>query len=368
MTHPSPSFRLFLLAGEASGDAYGAELIQSLQAECANQGINLDIRGWGGDLMEQAGMTLLTHIRKTSFMGFWEVVQHLPTILSNLRRAESDVLAFQPDAIVFIDFPGFNMRLARRLRRRNHDAKRIQWVAPQVWAWKPGRIHDLARDCHVVAPILPFESAPLKEAGVQDVWETGHPLLDMLPASTQDRDIPLVLLPGSRAQELERHLPVMISAIEEGARQGRWSVKDVCIAGAPGKSPKDYQLAIAKGIAVHFSQTHELLSKAQFAWVASGTATLEAALLGTPHLIAYKTSPLTFAIAKRLARIEHIGLPNLLMGRTIVPELIQRDMTPQALLEHTTNEDPTPAFASLRQQLGGPGAIKRMAQRLVALR
>lgn len=320
--------------------------------------------------MAAEGMTLLTHCKTLGFMGFWEVLKHLPTIKANLKRAQSDIHKFDPDIVVFIDFPGFHMRLQRALHSQGHRALRVQWVAPQVWAWHGNRKHALARDCHAVAPLLPFERAILEEAHV-NVWDVGHPLIDLLNTQTRNatpRTFPLVMLPGSRAQELKQHLPTMVAAAKAGAQHKAWSLADICVAGAPGKSLEDYKVATDAGIEVHFGRTHDLLKSARFAWVTSGTATLEAALLRTPHVIVYKTSRFTFALAKRLAKVRFIGLPNLILNRSWVPELIQGEFTTEALLAHTQAQH-LPwdrGFEDLRSALGGHGALKRLAERLNA--
>jgi lipid-A-disaccharide synthase len=360
-------FRLFMLAGEASGDQYGAALLRALR----EQPEEWEVAGWGGDAMAAEGMTLLTHCKTLGFMGFWEVLKHLPTIKANLQRAQSDIHTFDPDVIVFVDFPGFNMRLQRALHSRGHRAYRVQWVSPQVWAWHGNRKHALARDCHAVAPLLPFERAILEEAHVS-VWDVGHPLIDLLESQTsktKPRSLPLVLLPGSRAQELKHHLPTMVAAAKLGAQRGAWSLADLRVAGAPGKSLTDYQVATDAGLTVHFGKTHELLKSARFAWVASGTATLEAALLRTPHVIVYKTSGFTYALAKRLAKVGFIGLPNLILNRSWVPELIQSEFTTEGLLRHTQAEQRSwdRGFDDIRSALGGYGAVKRLAERLNAV-
>ena len=287
---------VFLVAGEASGDAYGAQLIRELKHECTLRGITLQTVGWGGDAMAGEGMRLLTHIRDVSFMGLWEVLKHAPTILGNLRRAKGEVARENPDVVITIDFPGFNMRLAKALRKSGHAALRMQWVAPQVWAWKAGRVKQLARDFDVVCPILPFEHETLTKAGVR-IWDEGHPLLG-----------------------------------------------------------------------VTFGQTHDLLRRARFAWVASGTATLEAALLHTPHALVYRTSALTYFLAKQLVKVKFIGLPNLLLNREVVPELIQDALHSKSLLEQTTHDNSTQqsAFNEIRDLLGGAGASKRVAQQIVS--
>ena len=359
----------FFVVGEASGDVYGAGLIRALRAEAEALGLSFTCTGWGGDAMAEAGMEVLTHCNDINHMGFWEVFKHLPSILGNFRRAQRDIQFAKPDVVVTIDFPGFNMRLANRLRKAHHPAFRLQWVAPQVWAWKAGRVHALAKDFDAVAPILPFERDALESAKV-NVWNEGHPLLDVVAptSSEQARAHDLVLLPGSRAQELDHHLEVMVDAAQRGAAQGLWSLQNVVVAGAPGRSLSDYHIATTAGIRVGFGQTQPLLQGAQLAWVASGTATLEAALLDTPHVVVYKTSRLTYALAKRLAQVTHIGLPNLLAGKEIVPELVQDGFTAKRLLDVSQRglSGQKREFQALRDGLGGPGATQRLAKRLLA--
>lgn len=359
--------KVFLVAGEASGDAYGAAALKGLRAECAKRGWALDAVGWGGDLMEAEGMRLLKHYRTMSFMGFWEVAKHLPTILRNLQRAHQDVQREAPDVVLTLDFPGFNMRLAKALARAKHPALRVQWVAPQIWAWKPGRAKQLARDFDAVAPILPFEQEALERAGVE-VWPCGHPLLDLLASEAPEtrHDLALALLPGSRAQELRSLLPVLVEAAKTGAAQGWWSLDQVVVAGAPGRSRQDYVCAEKAGIDVVFGQTQNVLRDAKQAWVASGTATLEAALLNTPMVVVYRTSELTYRLAKRLARVHFISLPNLLLDRACVPELIQHECTPDRLLEVTEKglEGQLEGFDTLRSALGESGAAQALASRL----
>ena len=192
--------------------------------------------------------------------------------------------------------------------------------------------------------------------------------MDLVSGSQSDeRSLALALLPGSRLQEIQHHLPVLLDGALEGAMQGKWSMKDVVVAGAPGRTEDDYALAQEQGVKVVFGQTQDVLQRAQVAWVASGTATLEAALLDTPHVVVYKTSAVTYFLAMRLAKVAHIGLPNLLMEQTVVPELIQHDLTADALLDKTEHElgDQRQAFDALRERLGGSGAIRRLANRLL---
>ena len=368
LTNPG-RLKVFLVAGEASGDAYGAQLLKDLNVLCLDKGLELDAVGWGGDLMAAEGLRMLNHINEVNFMGFWEVAQNLRTILQNLQLAKNQILREEPDAVITIDFPGFNMRLAKSLRELSHPAMRIQWVAPQVWAWKPKRAKKLARDFHAVAPILPFENSILHRSGVM-TWNVGHPLLDLIPEEIQRerRPVALALLPGSRKQELKHHLPILVKAAVEGAARGMWSMNDIVLAGAPGRALGDYELALQAGIDVRFGQTHHILKQAQRAWVASGTATLEAGLLDTPHVLVYKTSWLTYQLAKQFARIQHIGLPNILLNQAVVPELIQDGLSADALLATTNShlDHQVQRFEELRAILGGGGATKRLAQHILA--
>ncbi len=363
--------RLFVLAGEASGDLYAGAFVRALKARVPD----LEVRGWGGDELAAAGATVTRHFRELNFMGFAEVVRHLPTILRNLREARREVLAFQPDAFLGVDFPGFNVRLEGALRR---DGIRIHHaVSPAIWAWRPGRIATLKRTIDRMHVILPFE-APLYEAVGMDVRFIGHPLLDLpapppLPAGLLPADAPLLaLLPGSRAQEISRMLPVLLDA----ARRVAAVRPDVCaaVAAAPGADPRAYAAAEAAGVPVLHGATRSLLAHARAALVTSGTATLETALFGTPALIGYRTSALTYAIARRLARVDHIGLPNLILGESAVPEYLQEACTGPALaagvlplldLDAPERRGQHEALLRLRSLLGGPGAADRLALSLL---
>ena len=363
--------RLFVLAGEASGDLYAGAFVRALKARVPD----LEVRGWGGDELAAAGATVTRHFRELNFMGFAEVVRHLPTILRNLRAARREVLDFRPDACLGVDFPGFNVRLEGALRRegiRIHHA-----VSPAIWAWRPGRIVTLKRSIDRMHVILPFE-APLYEAAGMDVRFIGHPLLDLpapppLPAGLLPADAALLaLLPGSRAQEISRMLPVLLDAALRVAAV-RPDVQ-AAVAAAPGADPRAYAAAEAAGVPVLHGATRSLLAHARAALVTSGTATLETALFGTPALIGYRTSALTYAIARRLARVDHIGLPNLILGTSAVPEFIQHDCTAAALARHVLPLlDPDAperraqceSLVRLRSLLGGPGAAERLADSLL---
>jgi lipid-A-disaccharide synthase len=318
--------RIFILAGEASGDAYGGALVAALLD--AQPG--LEIRCWGGESMEKAGATCSRHYRTLAFMGVWEVLKNARTIRERLRECWNEIQQFQPDVFVGIDYPGFNLRMARKA----HEAGIIthHYISPSVWAWKKNRIHSIRRDIDCMHVILPFEKQWYAQENMEVQW-VGHPLLELLPSeeqpisSSKHGERPqLLLLPGSRKQELDSMLRVMLAAAKALPQF------DPVIAGAPGRTDADYAAATAVGVPVRFGQTRTLMASCDVALVTSGTATLEAALMGLPHVICYKTSWLTYAAARLLVKSKWIGLPNLLLRRSVVPERIQSDCTALALV------------------------------------
>ena len=358
---------VFFIAGEASGDIYGG-LIAHEMSRLSNNG-PIKMRGWGGDKMTEAGVEVSKHYRELAYMGVWEVATHLGTILGNLKKCWDEIEAFKPDAIVLVDFPGFNMRIARKAARAKWgDVKIFQVVAPQVWAWKKGRIKSLASDYTAVFPVLPFEHDLLIAGGVKSIY-CGHPLLDTLSTNQDEtQQVPtkpvLLLLPGSRKQELHKMLPVLL----EVAKQ--FPEMEAVIAGAPGAADTLYIKAREAGVNVVFGQTRNLLKTAEFAVITSGTATLEAALLNTPHVLVYKTSSLTYAIAKLLVNVKFIGLTNLILNREVVPELIQGRCTAGNIAKKIQSLDTSTqrlAFAELRMSLGHTGASERIAQKMLEI-
>ena len=358
---------VFFIAGEASGDIYGG-LIAHEMSRLSNIG-PIEMRGWGGDKMTEAGVEVSKHYRELAYMGVWEVATHLGTILGNLKKCWDEIEAFKPDAIVLVDFPGFNMRIARKAARAKWgDVKIFQVVAPQVWAWKKGRIKSLASDYTAVFPVLPFEHNLLIAGGVKSIY-CGHPLLDTLSTNQDEtQQVPtkpvLLLLPGSRKQELHKMLPVLL----EVAKQ--FPEMEAVIAGAPGAADTLYIQAREAGVNVVFGQTRNLLKTAEFAVITSGTATLEAALLNTPHVLVYRTSSLTYAIAKLLVNVKFIGLTNLILNREVVPELIQGRCTAGNIAKEIQSLDTSTqrlAFAELRMSLGHTGASERIAQKMLEI-
>ncbi|CAN5860733.1 lipid-A-disaccharide synthase [soil metagenome] len=320
----------YIIAGEASGDLHGSNLIKELHRIDRNA----SVRCWGGDKMEAAGATLVKHYRELAFMGFVEVVKNLPTIFRNLAACKKDILAYKPDALILVDYPGFNLRIAAWAKQEG--LKVIYYISPQVWAWKENRVKAIKRDVDKMLVILPFEKEFYKKWN----WEVeyvGHPLVEVIEEfkagnlkseSRSLRDsaeiLPIVaLLPGSRKQEILIKLPIMLEVAKQFPRYS------FVVAKAPGLPSAFYDelLKPYQNVSSVVDNTYELLNTASAALVTSGTATLETALFAVPEIICYKGSNVSYQIAKRLIKIKYIGLVNLIMDKEVVKELIQDDLT-----------------------------------------
>ncbi|NCT94916.1 MAG: lipid-A-disaccharide synthase [Chitinophagaceae bacterium] len=326
--------KYYIIAGEASGDLHGSNLIKQLYI----QDPQAVIRCWGGDLMRDAGATLVKHYRDLAFMGFAEVVKNLPTILRNMRLCKADILAWQPDVLVLIDYPGFNLRIAEWAKQQGF--KVVYYISPQVWAWKAGRVRKMKTCIDRMLCILPFEQQYYRDQWNWEVDYVGHPLVEVieqqkqkgpvaLPANiTQDTAGIIALLPGSRKQEISKKLPIMLS-VADAFPQYRFVV-----AKAPGLEDDFYTpfLAPYQNVYSVGNQTYNLLLQSTAALVTSGTATLETALLGVPEIVCYKGSPISYAIAKRVISIKYISLVNLIMDKPVVKELIQQELTKENLV------------------------------------
>lgn len=361
--------KYYLIAGEASGDLHGANLLKALKKyDGAPQ-----FKAWGGDLMAAQGASLVKHYRELAFMGFAEVILNLRTILGNIKFCKQDILAFQPDVLILIDYPGFNMRIAEFAKKQG--IRVIYYISPQIWAWKKKRVFKLKRDVDRMLTILPFEKDFYKQYDM-DVDFVGHPLLDAIserPAFDRNKrlkeffltgDAPvLALLPGSRNQEIGKMLPLMVEAAE--AEGLEW-----IIAGAPSQDSAFYQKILpGKNLKLVFGRTYEILEIADMALVASGTATLETALIGTPEVVCYKGNWLSYLIARVLVKIKYISLVNLIMDRELVIELIQENFTLgkiQVELRKLGNDlkrkELLESYQQLKEKLGGAGASEKAAQ------
>ena len=362
--------KYYLIAGEASGDLHGANLMRAL-AEIDPQA---QFRFWGGDRMEAVGGKLIKHYRDLAFMGFWEVVTNLRTILRNIDLCKGDITAYQPDALIFIDYPGFNMRIAKWAKQQGIPTH--YYISPQIWAWKENRIKAIRRDVDAMYVILPFEKDFYEGKHQYPVHFVGHPLLDAIAARREvsmevfkrengldERPI-IALLPGSRKQEIAKMLSVMLSVV------GSYHPYQFVIAGAPSLGYDFYRQFIREEN-VHFvsGKTYDLLSHAHAALVTSGTATLETALFRVPEVVCYRGNWISYQIAKRVISLKYISLVNLIMDAPVVTELIQGDLNTRnlkveldKLLDPAYRDKLQRDYQALRERLGNERASRRTAQ------
>lgn len=363
--------KYYCIAGEASGDLHGSNLIRQLKLQDAQA----EVHGWGGNRMEQAGMRLDMHYRDIAFMGFWEVVTHLPSITRGFRQCKSSIQSFQPDALILIDYPGFNLRMARWAH--DQGLKVIYYISPQLWAWHQSRVKQIRKYVDKMIVILPFEEEFYAKHGVEVVY-VGHPLLDALERLEPepdfrhrhelDPDKPIVaLLPGSRKQEVQLLLPVMAKVADH------FHDYQFVVAAVNMLDASVYDSAIGKHPVSKVEEaTYQLLLHAHAALVTSGTATLETALIGVPEVVCYKGGALSFWIGKRLVKVPFISLVNLIMEREVVIERIQKDVTSkkiaqelERILDGWDREGMISAYGKLRDRLGGPGASERAAGTII---
>ncbi|MBG43940.1 MAG: lipid-A-disaccharide synthase [Aequorivita sp.] len=362
--------KYYLIAGEASGDLHGANLMKALKKEDPEA----DFRFWGGDLMREVGGTEVKHYRELAFMGFAEVVMNLRTIFKNIKFCKEDIEHFNPDVIIFIDYPGFNFRIMKWARKKGY--KTHYYISPQIWAWKEGRIKDIKRDVDEMYVILPFEKDFYEKKHEFPVHFVGHPLIDAIYNRPQvdpetfkkengldDRPV-VALLPGSRKQEIKKMLEIMISVAKD------FKDYQFVIAGAPSQEKSFYESFLSTKN-VHFvaNKTYDLLSISEAALVTSGTATLETALFKVPQVVCYKGSKISYEIAKRVIKLDYISLVNLILNKTAVTELIQTDFNKKRLKEELTKIlDPYNRAAmfldyyDLEKALGGRGASESTAK------
>jgi lipid-A-disaccharide synthase len=320
--------KYYIIAGEASGDLHGGRLVQAIRA----QDPAAVIKAWGGDQMQAAGATLVKHYRELAFMGFIEVLKNSRTILRNIQFCKKEVLAFQPDVLVLIDYPGFNLTIAPWAKKQG--LKVAYYISPQVWAWKEGRVKKMKQCIDQLMVILPFEKEYYQTKWNWTVDYVGHPLLEAiqnypptpLPLAPTSKSL-IALLPGSRLQEIDKKLPIMLAVAQE------LPAYQFVVAKAPGVAAAYYQQWETMYPQVQFveAQTYSLLQQATAALVTSGTATLETALFKVPQVVCYKGSALSYAIGKRVIKVKFISLVNLILNAPLVEELIQDQLTPVAL-------------------------------------
>ncbi len=308
--------RYYLIAGEASGDLHGSLLIKALRSKDDAA----EFRFWGGDLMAAEAEGLEQHYKDTSFMGFVEVLKNIGTIRKLFASCKKAIKAFNPDVIVFIDYPGFNLRMAAWAHAENF--KSYYYIIPQVWAWKAGRVHELKKYCQGICTILPFESAFLEQHGVDSSY-FGHPLMELIAnddSATKKQQI--ALLPGSRKQEIKNHLPLLLELSLE------FPDYKFIVAGRSEIGQEFYSkyLSSYPELEIVWNDTYKLLAGSEAAIISSGTASLEACLLDTPQVVIYKGNKLSYLIAKQLVHLKHISLVNIIHASDVVKELIQDDL------------------------------------------
>lgn len=320
--------KYYIIAGEASGDLHGSNLIKELKKLDTSAAIQC----WGGDKMQEAGGILVKHYRELAFMGFTEVLMNLRTIFHNLKFCKEDILHYKPDTLILIDYPGFNLRIAKWAKQQG--LKVIYYISPQVWAWKENRVKTMKQYIDKMIVILPFEKEYYKNKWNWEVEYVGHPLVEEIERHKahgtrhkfSNRPI-IALLPGSRKQEIAKKLPVMLEVSKD------FPDYQFIIAEAPSIEDSFYKTFTEKysNVSAVKNQTYDLLLQAKAALVTSGTATLETALFGVPEVVCYKGSFLSYQIGKRLVNVKYISLVNLIMDKLVVKELIQNDLTKENL-------------------------------------
>lgn len=369
--------KYYIIAGEASGDLHASNLMKELKVLDKAA----DFRSWGGDLMEKQGAHLVKHYRDLAFMGFTEVVMNLRTILKNIELCKKDILGYQPDVVILVDYPGFNLRIAEFAKARNFRV--FYYISPQVWAWKQSRVFKIKEVVDKMFVILPFEKEFYQKFDYQ-VDFVGHPLLDAVatyPEQSKETEVgmnkPVIaLLPGSRKQEINTMLPLMLKMPKH------FPAYQFVIAGAPSQNEAIYLdhihevaqfLPEVKHVKIVYNQTYQLLQKSEAALVTSGTATLETALFKVPEVVCYKGGAISFAIAKKLVKVKFISLVNLIMDREIVKELIQNELN-EVNLKEELNKLLTPSsrmtmlsdYEELKARLGGSGASRKTAELMIS--
>jgi lipid-A-disaccharide synthase len=367
--------RYYVIAGEASGDLHSSNLVKELKKSDPSA----EFRGWGGDMMEQQGVHLVKHYRDLAFMGFVEVLQHLPTILKNIEFCKQDITEYKPDVLVLVDYPGFNLRIAKFAKAAGF--KVVFYISPQVWAWKASRVHTIKEVVDKMLVIFPFEAEFYAKYNYK-VDFVGHPLLDVISEPSQndralfikDNNLPdkpiIALLPGSRSQEIGNMLPVMTAVADNFPNY------QFVIGGAPSSHKDWYRPFLGKNnISIVYDKTYALMHNASAALVTSGTATLETALWGVPEAICYRatgvTGNISYMLAKQLIgkKLKFIGIVNLIMEREVVKEYIQHALTPENLTtelkklleEGSYRTNMLQELKKVREKLGGPGASAKAA-------
>ena len=366
---------ILIVAGEVSGDIQGAKLVVELKE--LSPGIK--ITGIGGDNMKSAGVELLHHVREMSFLGFSEIIKHLPFIRRVLNELTHWIEMNRPSAVVLIDYPGFNLKLARRAKKLG--CKVIYYISPQIWAWGKSRIKKIARFVDLMIVVFPFEEKLYKDYGI-NVEFVGHPMLEGLDNTStkaeffekhklDERKTLIGLLPGSRLQEVERLYPTMLEAVEK-MRSNSTELQSVTSL-SPALDKEIYSSIEQGKYAVHSTDTHDVMQHSDLLIVASGSATLESAFFGTPLIIVYRLSPISWFLGNLLVNIKSIGLVNIVAGENIAPEILQSDLTADRLAEEAlsiiTNDKisrmMSDKLSGVKKLLGEPGASMKAAKSIL---
>ena len=354
--------RYYVISGEQSGDMHASNLV----AELKKKDCNAEIRAWGGDKLKEQGVQIVKHIKDLAFMGFWEVIVNLPTILSNISFCKKDILAFFPDALILVDYPGFNFRIAEFAKQ--NGIKVFYYISPQIWAWKRNRIKQIKKNVDKMFVILPFEKDFYQKNNFE-VDFVGHPLLDEISKDDfsfsikTDKDI-IALLPGSRRQEISKILPKMLSVVND------FTDFQFVVATTNSVEEEYYKNIIGtKEVLFAKNETYGLLANTKAALVTSGTATLETALFGIPQVVCYKTNFFSFLIAKCLVKTKFISLVNIIMDKPVVKELIQDELIQKNLfsslskiLENSNRKKIQEDYNILKVKLGVEGASEKVAE------
>ena len=328
--------KYYIIAGEASGDLHASNIIREIKSKDQNA----EFRGWGGDLMKREGVDLVKHYKDHNYMGFWEVIKHIKTILSNIKFCKKDIHNYQPDALVLIDFPGFNLRIAKHFS--SYGFPILYYIAPQVWAWKEKRVKQIKQYVTQLYVILPFEKAFFKKHNITASY-VGHPLVDHIEQFIENQSLTkeefyaryeihenkeiLTLLPGSRKQEIVKKLPVMLKAAHSFSKD-----YTIVIGGIETFKELYKDIIGDRKVYVVYNDTYNLLSNSYSALVTSGTATLETAFFNVPQVVCYKSSWVSYRIAKLLVKIKYISLVNLILDKECVKELIQSNLNESNLI------------------------------------
>ncbi|MCB0514598.1 MAG: lipid-A-disaccharide synthase [Chitinophagales bacterium] len=364
--------KYYIIAGEASGDLHASNLIYALKGKDPQA----EFRAWGGDLMQAAGATIVKHYRDLAFMGFVEVLLNLRTILRNFRFCKEDIAQYKPDAVILVDYPGFNLRMAKHLKKEG--IRVIYYISPQIWAWHASRAKDIKKSVDKMLVILPFEKDFYKKYQME-VDFVGHPLLDAIKKFRGENNFYekyqldtakklVALLPGSRKQEVRKILPVLLEVIPQ------FSDCQFVLAAAPSLDDAFFtEFEIPTSVKRIYNDTYNILQHADAALVGSGTATLETALWKVPQVVVYKSSPISFWIGKQLVNVRYISLVNLIADRAVVEELIQENFTRENLQKSLYNllynasvrTQMLADYEQIAKSLGGEGASERAAAEIV---